>query len=257
MQKAGDEIIILIVSIIIILLFLGVMFLLTLVYYQNKKKRMRKEKEDLEKLYQQTILQSQIEIQEQVLRTISQEIHDNIGQVLSLVSLNISTIPTEDLEKRKFTRSLVSKAIADLRDLSKSLNPERIQIINFEDAIKHELKMMEKSGNFTTSFTVENKIPELVTEKKIILFRMIQEVFNNIIKHAKASKIDIVFSVEHEKNIILIKDNGLGFVTDESIFKGIGLSNIKKRAEMIQATFEISSVLKQGTTVKLILSNYS
>jgi signal transduction histidine kinase len=255
MQKAGDEIIILIVSIIIILLFLGVMFLLTLVYYQNKKKRMRQDKEDLEKAYQQTILQSQIEIQEQTLRTISQEIHDNIGQVLSLVSLNVSTLPTEDLEKRKFTRSLVSKAINDLRDLSKSLNPERIQIISFEDAIEHELKMMEKSGNFTTSFTVENKIHELPPEKKIILFRMIQEVFNNIIKHAKATSIDIIFSQQQDENTITIKDNGLGFVTDENTFNGIGLSNIKKRAEMIPATFEISSILKQGTIIKLTLNN--
>ena len=172
-----------------------------------------------------------------------------------MVSLNVSTIPTEDLEKRKFTRSLVSKAINDLRDLSKSLNPERIQIISFEDAIEHELKMMEKSGNFTTSFTVENKIHEVAPEKKIILFRMIQEVFNNIIKHAKATSIDIIFSMDQEKNIIIIKDNGLGFVTDESTFNGIGLSNIKKRAEMIQATFEISSILKQGTTVKLILNS--
>lgn len=255
MQKAGDEIIILIVSIIIILLFVGVMYLLTLVYYQNKKKRMRQDKEDLEKTYQKTILQSQIEIQEQTLRTISQEIHDNIGQFLSLVSLNVSTIPTEDLEKRKFTRSLVSKAINDLRDLSKSLNPERIQIISFEDPIEHELKMMEKSGNFTTSFTVKNKIHELAPEKKIILFRTIQEVFNNIIKHAKATSIDIIFSIDQEKNIITIKDNGLGFVTDESTFNGIDLSNIKKRAEIIQATFEISSILKQGTTVKLILNS--
>ncbi|MBU0695361.1 MAG: histidine kinase [Bacteroidetes bacterium] len=216
---------------------------------------MRQEKEDLRKAYEQTILQSQIEIQEQTLRTISQEIHDNIGQVLSLVSLNVSTIPTTDLEKRTFTRSLVSKAIADLRDLSKSLNPERIQIINFEDAIAHELKMMEKSGNFTTSFTVENKIRELAPDKKIILFRMIQEVFNNIIKHAKATRIDIIFSMKQEKSTITIKDNGIGFIADENTFNGIGLSNIKKRAEMISAIFEISSVLKQGTTVKLILKN--
>lgn len=253
MQKANEEVIIIIVSIVIILLFLGVMFLLTLVYYQNKKKRLQQEKEEMEKAYQQAILQSQIEIQEQTLRTISQEIHDNIGQILSLVSLNVSTIPTTDLEKRSFTRSLVTKAIGDLRSLSKSLNPERIQNIDLEDAIAYELKNIEKSGDYETQF-IKHQTPENLTpEKKIILFRMMQEVMNNIIKHAHATTIKVEFSVDDEYNIIEFTDNGVGFILDEKADKGIGLGNIQKRAEMIATTVKINSAPKKGTSIKFMI----
>lgn len=253
MQKANEEIIILIVSIVIILLFLGVMFLLTLVYYQNKKRRMQNEKEEMEKAYQQAILQSQIEIQEQTLRTISQEIHDNIGQILSLVSLNVSTIPTTDLEKRSFTRSLITKAIGDLRSLSKSLNPERIQNIDLEDAITFELKSIEKSGAYETQLIKHQTLENLTPEKKIILFRMMQEVMNNIIKHANATKIKVEFSVDDKHNIIEFTDNGVGFILDAKSDKGIGLGNIQKRAEMIATSVEINSTLKKGTSIKFMV----
>ncbi len=210
---------------------------------------MKREQEEMKKIYEKTILQSQIEIQEQTFRHISQEIHDNVGQILSLVSLNVSSMPTTDIEKRTFTRELVAKAVADLRDISKSLNPERIQVLELVHTIKHELDLLEKSGNYHIELLVNNPIEGLSAERKIILFRMIQEVMNNIIKHAKASSIKIVLDQNEESDLISIIDDGIGFSQEWPMNQGIGLSNIKKRGEMIKTSVTIESILNRGTTV--------
>ncbi|MEO5909988.1 MAG: ATP-binding protein [Pelobium sp.] len=253
MQKANDEIIFIIISIIIFLIFLGVMFMVTLVYYNNKKRRMKREKEEMKKIYEQTLLESQIEIQEQTLRHISQEIHDNIGQILSLVSLNVSSIVTVDLEKRAFTRELLSKAMNDLRGLSKSLNPERIMMVELEVAIKNELEKLERSGDYKTELIIKNKISIVNENNKIILFRMIQEIMNNVIKHAKATQIKITFDTDDSQDFLTIEDNGIGFDILKLNNNGIGLSNIEKRSQMINATVNIESELNKGTAITFII----
>jgi len=97
--------------------------------------------------FEQELLQTQIEIQEQTLKTISQEIHDNVGQVLSLAKLNLNTFEANPEGKLKNTKELVSKAINDLRDLSRSLHGEKIGEIGLQEAIVNELKILcERMG---------------------------------------------------------------------------------------------------------------
>ena len=113
-----------------LLLFFVVFFIFAILQFQKKQLQNRLEKSHLQKMYEGEILKAQLEMQEQTFRTISQEIHDNIGQILSLTRLNISTINTEDriAAERKITNSkeLLDKAIDDLRDLSIRLNTEYI-----------------------------------------------------------------------------------------------------------------------------------
>lgn len=214
---------------------------------------MKREKEEMQKIYEQTLLESQIEIQEQTLRHISQEIHDNIGQILSLVSLNVSSIATVDLEKRAFTRELLSKAMTDLRGLSKSLNPERIMMVALEEAVKNELEKLERSGDYKTELIIKNKISIVNENNKIILFRMIQEIMNNIIKHAKSTQIKVTFDTNDLQDILTIEDNGIGFDTLKHNNNGIGLSNIEKRSQMINATVKIESMLNKGTVITFVI----
>lgn len=199
--------------------------------------------------FEQTLLQSQLEIQEQTLRTISQEIHDNIGQILSLVSLNLNTMPTSDPGKLKFTDELVTKAITDLRSLSKSLNPERVQQVGLKEALEHELKQLEKTGMYATRLIVEQELEDISPEKTIILYRIIQEVINNIIKHAEADEVTATVSTDATYDIISIKDNGKGFDTNGDNRNGIGLQNIKNRAALISAEVVFLSEPDKGTDI--------
>ena len=103
--------------------------------------------------FQQTLLQTQLEIQEQTLKTISEEIHDNIGQALSLAKLKLNTVDftkqEQLIEKITDSKNLVSKAIQDLRDLSRSLNTDNIAAMGLIRAIEYELELFRKSGYIT------------------------------------------------------------------------------------------------------------
>lgn len=231
-----------------------IFFYLLFIQYSRRKIEHLKQMKNLQFEYEQTLLKSQIEIQEHTLQHISREIHDNIGQVLSLVSLNLNTLQLNDQKKLDSTNGLVSKAITDLRALSKSLNPDRVQTIGLSESIKTEVEQLERTGKFEVSLQIENHLDEISPEKTIILYRMIQEVLNNIIKHSHATQINICIEKRNEFDHISIADNGCGFKVEDTAI-GLGLQNLKQRADMINATLKISSGINEGTCVSFTLKH--
>ncbi len=228
-----------------------------IVMYMRRKQKNLIEKQQLKSQYQQELLRTQLEIQEQTLRTISQEIHDNIGQVLSLAKLNLNTMEIdkkEELqEKIVDSKKLVSKAIQDLRDLSKSMNTDNIEAIGFVKAIEYELELIRKTG-FKTELNVEGNVIRLEPQKELILFRIFQEVLNNIIKHAEANSILSKIQYAPHQIRISIKDNGKGFdltpMNDNSLSSyGLGIRNMHNRARLINSDFTMSSTTGEGTEV--------
>jgi len=213
---------------------------------------------DLKVRFEQTILQSQLEIQEQTFRNISQEIHDNIGQVLSLAKLNLNTIPDENsADKIALTEELLGKAINDLRDLSKSLHPEKISDIGLVNATRHELFIFQRASRINTELIANEAEINLDGNKSVIVFRMIQEALHNALKHAKATKVTVTMQQQNGKTFIEVNDNGIGFDTTKlkSIETGIGLKSMEQRCKLINATFTIDSMTGKGTTLQLLINN--
>lgn len=141
------------VIIVTLFIFLIVFFIvLFIILYQKRHTNYLKEKQILQSKFQQEILQAQVEIQEQTLKNISQEIHDNIGQVLSLAKLNLNTFPpTRDENvktKLEQTKQLISKAILDMRDLSRSMHGDRIAEMGLKNAIENELDILNNTGQY-------------------------------------------------------------------------------------------------------------
>jgi len=254
----------------IILIILGTLFTLLIIsfiiifiiIYQKRHQGYIKEKQDLQTGFQHILLESQLEIQEQTLQTISQEIHDNIGQVLSLAKLNLGTMdagkPEQLQQKIDDSKHLIGKAIQDLRDLSKSLNTDYVAEMGMIQAIDYELEMIRKSGALTTSFTIEGSSVKLEAQKELIIFRIVQEVINNIIKHAKASSLRIVLTYAPGRCTIAVTDDGAGFdlsplTAGHNNKFGLGIRNMHKRAQLIGAEFTIASTIGVGTTVSLQL----
>jgi signal transduction histidine kinase len=241
-----------------VILFFVIFFYLLIIQLHKRRILHQKEMFDLKTQYEQTILQSQLEIQEQTFRNISQEIHDNIGQVLSLAKLNLNTIAQNGAsDKITLTEELLGKAINDLRDLSKSLHPEKIVDIGLTNAIRHELQLVQKVARLSTEMITEEKGIELSNEKSIIIFRMIQEILHNIIKHAKAKNITLAIKTRENKTIIEVKDNGSGFdlANLKSTETGIGLKSIQQRCALINASCDIQTMPGMGTFVQLIIQN--
>ena len=226
MQTISGDITIVLAGTFLLLCIFGFVFFFVIIY--NKRHReYQLEKTEILKRFELEKLQSQLEIQEQTLKNISGEIHDNIGQILSLVGLQLNTLPTTDEEKLENTIELLDKAICDLRDLSKSLDTDRISNIGIIEALRYDLSLLEKTGKYKTSISIETDYTSLPAGKGIILYRIIQEVINNIIKHSKADTIAIRIHGNVDYDALTITDN----------------------AALIGGKATIESVLNQGTSI--------
>ncbi|RFM29983.1 sensor histidine kinase [Deminuibacter soli] len=244
-----------------VLVFFLVFFYLFILQLHRRRILHQKEMFNLKVQYEQVILQAQLEIQEQTFRNISQEIHDNIGQVLSLAKLNLNILHTTvgSNEQLDVTEQLLGKAIADLRDLSKSLLGEKITDLGLVTAIENELKLLGKTLSIQTRLSYDENEVLVNDEQTIVVFRMVQEIFNNCLKHAKASLLAVNITTTQEKTCISIADNGVGFDMDclDEKKTGIGLKSMQQRAHLINATLQIHSSPGNGTQVNICLQQTS
>jgi two-component system, NarL family, sensor kinase len=263
-SQQSNEFVVAVITGTILFLIFSCFLIAYIVIYKKKRYKHLQEVIRMESQFQQTLLQTQLEIQEQTLKNISQEIHDNIGQALSLAKLNLNTMPLindEALQQKILnSKELVSKAITDLRDLSRSLDTDYVQEMGLQRAIEYEMEMIRKTGTTETSIIVEGTLFRLEKQKELILFRIVQESFNNILKHAGAKVINVHINYERNGFTLMIKDDGKGvdlrpLRDGENNNFGLGIRNMHSRAKLIGADFKMSSIIGEGTEVKIVLLN--
>ncbi len=252
---AKEELLLLVYFIVVVVLLTSfvILFFIT---YQKRKNKILKEKFEAEKQYEQEIAQSRTEIQEQTLKNVGWELHDNIGQLLSVANmqLNILLRSIEEPAKKPIAdiKEVVANSIQEVRALSRSLNNEVIEYVGLEVSVKNELFRFERLNMVQTSFNSSGEKYEIPQKESIILFRILQEFFSNVIKHSKAWDLDVTFSWQPDKFIIEAKDNGIGFITHE-VEKSSGLLNMESRAALIKADFNLKSSPGNGTSLTLQL----
>ena len=261
MLKAPTDYIIFFIIISVILILALVIFITVIIYrYQQKQNAYFKDIETLKTSHENTLLQAQLEIQEQTFQNISREIHDNIGQKLTLAKLYLNTLDYTD--KRTTTLqvngsvNMISEAINGLSDLSHSMSNEIILNNGLIKALEFEAAQLAKSGLYKLNFSTSGNPIFLEVDTELVIFRIVQEALNNIVKHACATAIDINL---HYNTVLLtmeIKDNGKGFYKDEKQ-AGTGLHNIKKRTAILKGNLEISSSPNSGTKIKIEIPFYA
>lgn len=261
MFASDEEIIVTVIASALLMMFLIVIIVIAIIRYQGRMRLHLQEISNMKIAFQDEILKIQNEIEEQTFQRISEEIHDNIGQILSLAKVNLHTLQLEKdhpaFKKTTIINDLVGKAIQDLRQLSKSLNSAQLSSRSLSECIKIELDLIGKTGIYTTSFEESGDEQTLDSKKQLIVFRMVQEILNNIIKHAKANNIKVSMEFTEYLSIRII-DNGVGFGINnaESLplsEKGSGIGNIYRRAKLLNAEVDIKSSPNCGTTIKLNL----
>jgi signal transduction histidine kinase len=252
MPENKFQIIFSILSASIFMLMICVITFLVFRIYFKRKNKLLEERQLLKANYDQMLLLAQLEIQEQTLNQIGDEIHDNIGQVLSLVRINLNTLgAVSDEDKLNVTDELLGKAISDLRALSHNLNSNFIRSTGLINSIQMLLSYIDKTAQYTTELILTDEPWEVPDDTSIILFRILQEVTNNSLKHANARHIKIELTHSGAKKRMIIVDDGVGFELLDSEKKGIGLQNIYKRAQMIGADIDIKSEKDKGTQVTI------
>jgi two-component system, NarL family, sensor kinase len=262
MQNQNAEIYIAIVIAIILGLVL-VGFIVTILFlYQKRQHQQEQELARLKDIYDREVLRSQLEIQENTLKTIAQELHDNIGQMLSVVKLSMSVLPIEKdhpaVEMIKNSQQVLNKAILDLSDLTKSMHTDRIVDVGLADSIRFELASIKRTGILQVDFSVTGEEVAFDGQKSIFLYRMFQEMMNNILKHSKATGVivSLIYSAD-DIFIMEIEDNGKGFDVEEkkqnASASGVGLKSIFSRAQLIGATIDVKSEPGKGTRITVEL----
>jgi signal transduction histidine kinase len=261
MFQADQDSILIIIAGTLMFLLLGIFIISFLFFYQRKRTIHITEQEHLKSAFSQEILTTQIEVQEQTLNYISQELHDNIGQVLSFVKLNLGTTSTlaEEKKQRKIdeSRDLLAQVISDLRDLSKSLSFQQIKQFGLVRAMQIEIERVNKSGLIKIKIDVSGEPYNLGEQRELVLFRIFQEALNNALKYAHALNLSINLIYTTELFSLTIADDGIGFSTDMAgKNNGSGLRNMENRAALIGATATLESALGEGCVIKVNLDPF-
>jgi len=241
----------------VIFLIAPVSLIAFVMLYNNRKKRHEQEKEWLRTNFENELLKSQIEVQEQTMQNFASNLHDSIGQLLSLLVITLSTIKPEQPgripEKVDSASQLAKRAIKELRQLSRVMYGQELIRMGLDEAIAFELDYLIKAGTHTISFNNNHQSKEGQSDKDIILFRIFQELLNNAVRHAEATAIDVSINQEGSCLKLVIKDNGKGIDENDLVKaqKGLGLFNIRKRVALIAGGIDIITSPGNGTEIKI------
>ncbi|MBQ4818600.1 ATP-binding protein [Aquimarina sp. MMG016] len=239
---------------VVLMIFLATIFILSIIRYQNKERKYHDEKKALNDKFSKTLLQSRLEIKEQTLQQIGYELHDNLGQVASLIKIHLNLLSFEDEDTAKQEvdniKELTKQLIMDIKQLSISLNSERVVQLGISKGLEFEVEQLKKIKNFQIKLTKPSEFPDIDSNTTIILYRMIQEILNNTIKYSKAKRISIDVTKTEKKLTLVFNDDGIGFDLKNKLKEGgSGLINLNTRARLINADFKIKSKIDEGTTI--------
>jgi signal transduction histidine kinase len=229
------------------------------VLYRNKQVHHKQEQERLQASFRQELLKARIEMQEQTLTHVSREIHDNITQVLSFIKLDLALINTIEEQQKQGKindiRELVSQAITDLRDLSKSLSFEHITRMGLVKTIEMEASRLNKSGIVKAVVSTKGAIIPLGEQRELVLFRIFQEALNNSLKHSGSKHFKIDLEYYPQLFNLTLEDDGKGFSTGSmDNGDGSGLKNMENRAALIGAACKIISGPGKGCLINISLN---
>lgn len=244
MQEEGD--IVLIISSLLVL-FIVVALIILFTVFQKKKTFLLEKQEEDKKRFEREIAETQIEIREETLRNISWELHDNIGQLLTLAKIQLQNATKENIAEVTKT---ISQGLREVRSLSKLINPEAIKNIELKEAIQLEIDRFNRLNFIASKLNVIGEVQEIDKKSSIIIFRILQEFFSNTIKHSRASDLKVTLEYSNTNLRIIASDNGVGF-SSEVTKDGIGLINIKNRAHLIGAEAVFTSEKNKGTTLEI------
>jgi hypothetical protein len=220
------------------------------ILYQKRKNKFLLAQLEAQRIFEEEIASSRVEIQEQTFKNIAWELHDNVGQLLSVINIQLNMVlhkvPKEYEAPLTETKDLVAKTIKEVRSLSKTLNTDVIKQNGLIASIQTEITRFNRLGFIDATLTVLGDEKPLEAKDEIILFRIIQEFLSNVIKHAKADK--LIVSLHYKDAFLDIKaeDNGVGFNVNQKQSSS-GMHTMKERAKLLRATYKLESEIGVGT----------
>ena len=256
MYNTKTAAIIFFIFITIFILVMIAFIIIILFFIQKKQKGFVIDIMAIKANYERELYKTRLEIQEQTFQEIAREIHDNVGQILSLAKLGLSTLDFDRKDEAKESiveiSDILEKALDDLRHMSRTLNAEVIKNGGLRKSIEMQVGYIQRGGKFNIHFHISGEYVMLDETKEVILFRIVQEAVNNIIRHSTAT--DICISLHYSNDLLKlhVQDNGKGFSLSEQISGSnqiSGIYNMQQRAKMINSEFQLDSKIGNGTSI--------
>ncbi len=234
------------------------MIIIAIIYlYKRNQNRFFQQTELLKLDHEKNILNTQLEIQQNTFSNISREIHDNISLSLTLAKLYLNTADAEASAKTKELISLsenqISIAMTGLRNITAGMYADHdIGSNGLIKTIEEEIGKIRKAGVHEVKLSLVGDPIFMDAQRELVIFRIIQESLNNIIKHSQARNITLELNYMSDKVRVKIQDDGIGFsekAREETHEKRSGLQNMQTRCAMFNGSFHIESQPGQGSTI--------
>ena len=243
----------------ILFAFFSVFLTLVLFFYFSRKKivKIAVEKKNQEIYYQKEILQSVIQTQEEERMRIAQDLHDDISSKLNIVSLNTHLLKTPNLsesEHNEITNNIIDltkKALENSRRIAHDLLPPVFEKFGLHAAVEELVLEFSTAKNVQINYENELDFSVLEVNKQLHIFRILQELLNNSMRHGKATIISITFVSKNKQNTCLYIDNGVGFNASLGNQKrGIGMQNIESRVNYLGGKLTVQSEINKGVLIE-------
>jgi len=251
---------------VIYIIILGSLGMLTLVVgfgafimiYQKKMLQEQEKRRMLDIEYQQKMIQSQIDSQETERKRIAADLHDSIGSLLWAAKLNIAFLGRSidlggELKKSySETMKILDQSIDSVKRISWELTPEAFQHIGLSSSIKEMCARLDGKG-MTLIFEETGNGIFWKDDRALMIFRIVQELINNAVKHANANKIKVELNWNSENLLIQVSDDGIGFKPSDTIRNGVGWWNITHRSKKIGASVQVKEDVQIGAAFELVI----
>jgi signal transduction histidine kinase len=220
---------------------------------EQEKSRAEKAEQELRRLSNQLV-----RAQEDERRTISRELHDEVGQILTGLRMELGSLSRFDFDagfrqRLESVKRLAEEALRSVRNLALLLRPSMLDDLGLEPALRWQTKELSQRSGVPISLDIQGKIDELPETVRVCLYRTIQEALTNCVKHAQASRVSVTVKAQDALVSATVRDNGKGFDANGRPAQGLGLIGMQERVRALQGQLTLSSQPGQGTVVSVAL----
>lgn len=231
-------------------------FILVMMRYQKRLLMKHQEllKKDAE--HKQELLLSNIRSAEEQRMQIARDVHDEIGSIFSTLSLSVNRLNAQEpqqVQHIETSRSLIQSGINSVRRISHAIVPMELELLGLEQTLENHFTTIRSLSGIGITFDAAAPIDQLRPEAALAMYRIVQELCSNCMKHAEATELTLSVSTESQSIRMLYSDNGKGCSMKERTGYGIGLSNIESRALLLNGTVQFISAPGDGFWCSIVI----
>ncbi|CAM3458486.1 sensor histidine kinase [Pontibacter korlensis] len=246
-----------------VMLILAVGIIAFVVLYQRRMLQHQEHLQRLQSIKQQQLLEATFRAQEEERRRVARDLHDEVGAMLALVRLNlhqlVSNVEVKDerlLNSAQNMKQQLDEVLGSVRRISHDLMPVVLEKMGLAQALDALRRTLAATGQLELEISYNDKSIRLPPQHELLLYRMVQELLNNTLKHAQASQVTVILSFTASQVHIIYKDNGIGFEVgalehEKGMAGGLGIMSLQSRAALLNGSISIKSAPGAGTTAEI------